>query len=80
MKRHLTAVAAVVLSAAALQSCTQMQRDEAVACANALYAARVYTVAELTQVAQSTPACVALGYAAYQQLINEIATKRGIAR
>lgn len=62
----------------ALASCTQMQRDEAVACASALNAARVSTLADLFAVAQATPACMALGLDAMQIAVRQVAAARGI--
>ncbi len=73
MTKYLAASLGLLLAAY-----TQMQRDEAVACANVLYAARVSNLAELIQVAQATPACMALGLDAMQLAVKQVAAARGM--
>ncbi len=75
MRFHL---AACMVAVATLGACTQQQQDLATQCGLALYAAKVSTLAELGQVAQQQPACVALGLEAWQAILKEVAAKRGI--
>ncbi len=73
--KTIVAACVVVLG---LTSCTAMQRDEAKACADALYTAQVRTLSDLMRVAQLTPPCMLLASDLWQRTVNEVAAARGM--